>query len=271
VTTEGRYHVQVNIEKGRRLKSDFLSHNAAMSIIRPEIFLSNSEVLAGMSTKMGVGSNDGFGMNMSYKVGDDPVNVEKNRKRFYSRFGISENNLAVPLQCHSNNVLRIDSPGEYSDCDALITNAKLLALAVTVADCVPILLFDPMTKIIGAVHAGWRGTGEKIVQRTIEKMKAEYHTDPAHIHVFIGPSAGVCCYEVGGEVAVMFIDKTVPYKKKMFLDLKKENMDQLVQLGVFERNIEVSTSCTICEKELFHSFRRDGKKAGRMMAFICQM
>jgi hypothetical protein len=82
----------------------------------------------------------------------------------------------------------------------------------------------------------------------------------------------VCCYEVGEEVAIMFGNKVVPYhKKKIFIDLKKENTHQLLQQGVLENNIEVSTSCTICEKELFHSYRRDGKKSGRMMAVICIM
>jgi YfiH family protein len=119
------------------------------------------------------------------------------------------------------------------------------------------------------VHAGWKGTVGFIVNRAVEKMKTEFKTDPAQLVAYIGPSAGACCYEVGEEVAVMFGNKIVPYHKKAFLDLKKENMLQLMQLGVSASNIEVSSSCTICEKKLFHSFRRDSQKAGRMMAVIC--
>jgi copper oxidase (laccase) domain-containing protein len=89
---------------------------------------------------------------------------------------------------------------------------------------------------------------------------------------YIGPSVAACCYEVGKEVSVMFTNKVVTYSgKKTFLDLKKENISQVKQLGVLASNIEVSTSCTVCEKELFHSFRRDGQKTGRMMAVICMM
>ena len=147
-----------------------------------------------------------------------------------------------------------------------------MALVVIVADCVPILLFDPINQAVGAVHAGWRGTVDLVVKRAVEKMKAEYRTDPAQILAYIGPSAGMCCYEIGEEVAILFGNKVVHYKdKKIFLDLKKENMLQLLQQGVSKSNIEVSTSCTICEKELFHSYRRDGMKAGRMIAVICMM
>jgi uncharacterized protein, YfiH family len=243
-----------------------------MTVILPKIFSGISNVCAGMSTKLGGDGGNGFEMNLSYKVGDEPARVQENRKIFFSQFGISEKDLAVPQQCHSNTVLRVDVPGDYSECDALITNVNHVALVVTVADCVPILLFDPINKAVGAVHAGWRGTFGLIVKRAVEKMKAEYRTDPAQMLAYIGPSAGVCCYEVGEEVAIMFGNKVVPYnKKKTFLDLKKENMFQLMQLGVLASNFEVSSSCTICERKLFHSFRRDGQKAGRMMAVICMM
>jgi YfiH family protein len=134
------------------------------------------------------------------------------------------------------------------------------------------LLYDPYQKAIGAVHAGWKGTTHSIVKRAVLKMKEEYKTDPSQILAFIGPSAGVCCYEVGEEVAVMFENKVVNYNsKKAYVDLKEANRLQLQQLGVLERNIEVSTHCTICEMKSFHSYRRDGQKAGRMIATIYMM
>jgi YfiH family protein len=268
---EGQYLAQVNVGKERRLKSGF-QPDGEMTVILPKIFSGISYVRAGMSTRIGNESDTEFGINLSYNVGDDPTCVGRNRKNFFAQVGILEHELAIPLQCHSNNVLKVDTPGEYRECDALITNTTHVALVVTVADCVPILLFDPINKAVGAVHAGWRGTIGLIVKRAVEKMKAEYRTDPAQMFAYIGPSAGVCCYEVGEEVAVMFGNKVVPYsKKKTFLDLKKENMFQLMQLGVLASNFEVSSSCTICERKLYHSFRRDGQKAGRMMAVICMM
>ena len=145
-----------------------------------------------------------------------------------------------------------------------------MALVITIADCVPILLFDPIQNAIGVVHAGWRGTANAIVKRALYKMKEEFRTDIKNVLAFIGPSAGVCCYEVSEEVAVKFKNKIVPYnKKKVFVDLKKENAFQLEKQGVVPGNIEISNNCTICEKQLFHSFRRDGKSAGRMIAVIC--
>jgi YfiH family protein len=260
------------VGKERRLKFGFQPDKEEMIVILPKIFSGILNVRAGMSTKIGKESNTGFEMNLSYNVGDDPMRVGRNRKLFFEQVGISEHDLAIPLQCHSNNVLKVDTQGEYRESDALITNTTHVALGVTVADCVPILLFDPINKVIGAVHAGWRGTVGLVVKRAVEKMKTEYRTDSAQMLAYIGPSAGVCCYEVGGEVAVMFGNKVVTYSnKKIFIDLKKENTLQLLQQGVLGDNIEVSASCTVCEKELFHSYRRDGRKSGRMMAVICMI
>ncbi len=103
----------------------------------------------------------------------------------FDQLGISENELAIPLQCHSNTVRRADAPGEYDTCDALITNAKHVALIATVADCVPILLFDPVHHAIGIVHAGWRGIVGAIATRAVERMKEEYH---------IGSGTDACLY-----------------------------------------------------------------------------
>ncbi|MGD0036849.1 MAG: peptidoglycan editing factor PgeF [Bacteroidota bacterium] len=252
------------------MKSDFQSDVNEKAVILPEIFSGYPKVRSGMSTKLGDKSRNGFEMNLSYNVGDYPPSVEMNRKSFLSLFGISNSELAIPLQSHSNIVCRVDAPGEYKNCDALVTNISEVALLITIADCVPILLFDPIQNAIGAVHAGWRGTANAIVNRTIYKMQEEFKTDTENVHVFIGPSAGVCCYEVSEEVAVKFENKIVPCgTTKIFVDLKKENASQLKQLGVVAENIEISAHCTICEKHLFHSYRRDGKRAGRMMAVIC--
>jgi hypothetical protein len=240
------------------------------SIIVPKIFSGYPNVRSGMSTKKGGGKNTGFEMNLSYLVGDEPEKVEVNRTAFFSQFGISKNELAVPLQSHSDNVRRVEVPGEYENCDGLMTNARGLSLVVTIADCVPILLFDPINNVIGAVHAGWRGTAKSIIKKALIAMQEEYNIGIKEVRAFIGPSAGLCCYEVSEEVAVKFANKIVSYDTtKAFIDLKKENALQLQEQGLVPGNIEVSKHCTICEKQLFHSFRRDGKRAGRMMALIC--
>jgi YfiH family protein len=250
------------------LKSSFPSEDPAVLNIVPKIFAEKTNILAGMSTRRGCDPSERFGMNLGSPIGDEPKNVAANKKIFFAHFGLSEKNLALPLQCHSTTVCAIIAPGQYEACDALITLQQHIILAVTIADCVPIMLLDPIIPAVGIVHAGWRGTSGGIVQKTVVKMIQEYKTDPAQVLAFIGPSAGKCCYEVGNEVAVMFGKKSVPFNKT-FLDLKNENMLQLLQVGVKAEHIEVSAFCTICEKELFHSFRRDGRNAGRMMAFIC--
>jgi YfiH family protein len=255
--------------KEQHLKSDFQYDTLEKIALLPNIFSSYPEILSGMSTKLGSTNQTHFGMNLSFQVGDDPAMVEMNRKAFLSLFKISESQLAVPVQSHSDNVCIVTAPGEYRECDALITNRTGIALSVMVADCVPILIFDPIEKAIGIVHAGWRGTANAIVQRTIEKMQKEFNTDTKNILASIGPSAGACCYEVGPEVAVMFGNKIVHSNaQKIFVDLKKENAVQLEEKGVIPDHIEMSKHCTICEKELFHSFRRERKSAGRMMAVI---
>lgn len=252
------------------MKSGFRFDMRENTLIVPEIFSGYPNVRSGMSTMQGGGKNTGFEMNLSYHVGDDPERVELNRAVFFSYVGISKNELAIPLQSHSVNVHRVEMPGEYENCDGLMTNARGVALTVAVADCVPILLFDPMNNVIGAIHAGWRGTAKSIIKRALVRMQDEYKTDMKDVLAFIGPSAGLCCYEVSEEVAVKFENKIVSYDTtKAFIDLKKENALQLQEHGLVPGNIEVSKHCTICEKQLFHSFRRDGKRAGRMMAVIC--
>jgi YfiH family protein len=239
------------------------------TIIRPAIFSEFRELKAGMSTKLGRDQSSVFAMNMSYAVGDNPSNVRENRKCFFSQLNISEDELAIPHQCHSNMVADVAKPGEYNSCDALTTNKDHVALVITIADCVPILLYDPVQKVIGIVHAGWKGTSNAIMCETIDKMKKVYSCSPTNLYAFIGPSAGSCCYEVGKEVAINFEEKIVSYhNKKFFLDLKGENKNQLLQSGLSISKIELSPDCTICRNDLYHSYRRDGTKSGRMMAVI---
>jgi polyphenol oxidase len=252
------------------LKSIYPPDDPDITFILPALFHEFPEICSGMSTKLGAGTQTDFGMNLSYRVGDDSAVVDQNRTTFFSSFDVKYSQLAIPGQTHSDTVLKVDQPGEYENCDALVTDTKGVALAVTVADCVPILLLDPIQKAIAAVHAGWKGTAKEIARMTVEKMQVEFETDPKNILAYIGPCAAVCCYEVGLEVAVMFNINVVPYEgRRVAIDLKKENATQLLQQGVKEENIEISTHCTICENKVFHSYRRDGKKSGRMMAFIC--
>ena len=126
-----------------------------MTVIRASVFPPG--IVAAFSTRNGGVSPPPLGMNLSFRVGDDPVNVRKNREIFFGGLGIHLAQLAIPGQVHGTNVQHVEGPGEYPETDALISSGRGLFLCVSVADCVPVLLFDPLHNAVAAVHAGWRG------------------------------------------------------------------------------------------------------------------
>jgi YfiH family protein len=238
-------------------------------MIVPKICQSFLHIKAAVSTRGDVTVAHPFGVNMSYTVGDDPATVEHSREHFFSSLGIDMATLAIPQQIHSNKIQIIKAPSTYPDCDGLITQTNDLALVITVADCLPVLLFDPQNDVIAAVHAGWRGTVSQIVSSAVQQLIDEFQSDPKELLAFIGPGAGVCCYEIKEEVADQFKKQHIAFHDgKKFLNLKQINFHQLLEIGVQKQHIEVCRHCTICEPELFHSYRRDGNRSGRMMATI---
>lgn len=171
--------------------------------------------------------------------------------------------MASLKQIHSSAVLVGQNPGCAGDGDALVTNAVDLPVSIRTADCFPILLADPETRAVAAIHAGWRGTAARIVQAALARMKAEFGTDSRNIRAAIGPGIGKCCYEVGEEVARQF-GMTGAGK----LDLAVENANQLIEAGVEANHIESVGGCTFCNAAKFFSWRRDREQAGRMISFI---
>ena len=241
-----------------------------MTVIRPSVFPPG--ITAAFSTRNGGVSPPPLGMNLSFNVGDDPANVRENREIFFGALGIPPGRLAFPGQVHGTTVQHVKGPGEFPGTDALISSEPDLFLCVSVADCVPILLFDPLHSAVGAVHAGWRGTASAIAVAVVEAMQAEFGTLPAGLIASIGPSASDCCYRVGVEVASRFPRSFVRQRNgDSFVDLKGANRSQLLKTGLLPGNIELSPYCTISDTRLFHSFRRDGAKSGRMMGVIGRM
>jgi YfiH family protein len=239
------------------------------AIVQSSLFLRFSGLTCGLSTRIGGVSPDPLGMNMSFHVGDAPENVEKNRRRFFQHMGITPEQVALPKQEHTSVVRKVLAAGSFESCDALLTDRPGVFLGISVADCTPIFLFDPAKHVVAAVHAGWRGTEQKIAKRTIDAMKREFETDPGNVVAFIGPAAGVCCYEVGSEVAGKFEARFAQKRDgKIYLDVKADNVAQLLHSGVPSMNIEISPDCTICGTKLYHSFRRDRDRSGRMMGII---
>jgi len=171
--------------------------------------------------------------------------------------------MATLRQIHSNRVLAVDRPGLAGEADALVTRTPGLALSIRTADCYPILIADPRSRSIAAIHAGWRGSAGRVVAETIAKMRADLGCDPRDLHAAIGPGIGMSCYEVGEEVARHF-----GLEGRVKIDLAAINGRQLIESGVPEAHIHSVGRCTRCEPEVFHSYRRDGDRAGRMISFI---
>jgi YfiH family protein len=241
-----------------------------MEIIRSEAFSRYRQIVFGMSTRLGGCSPGRLGMNLSFNVGDDKVNVIENRRRFFGALHIGLDELAFPMQCHSNAVRAVTTWGGYEECDGLATNEYGVFIVLSIADCVPIFLFDPLTRTIAGIHAGWRGTSTGIVAKGVVLLKTELGVEPKNVVAYIGPAAGKCCYQVGDEVAEKFDDRFrhKDSQGKWKVDLKSANQQQLVSEGILPENIEVHGGCTIHEDKIFHSYRRDGKASGRMMGVI---
>jgi YfiH family protein len=237
-------------------------------IVTSRILASVPRVRFGLSTRHGGVSPEPYGMNLSFAVGDDEHRVKENRERFFESLGIDQESVAIPGQVHSGRVMKVETPGRYPECDGLVTDRPGVYCCVSGADCIPVFLVDPLHPAVGAVHAGWRGTVAGIAKSAVELMQKTFASQPENLLAYIGPGADVCCYEVGAEVAERFPQGTVLVREgKRFVDLKKANREQLVGAGLPEGNIEVSPSCTISDS-LYHSYRRDGKKSGRMMGVI---
>lgn len=238
-------------------------------ILRPSFAEPYPEIVCALSTRLGGVSGGSFGMNLSFAVGDDPAAVAGNRRRFFGLLGIPEDALVLQKQVHGAEVRGVHAAGVLEATDGSYTAVRGIYLCVTVADCVPVFLFDPGIPAVGVVHAGWRGTVAGIAARGVEGMVRGCGADPSRMLACIGPSASVCCYEVGQEVASRLpagcTHRTAGGWK---VDLKEANRLQLTAAGIPEGAVSIDGACTICGADLFHSHRRDGSASGRMMGVI---
>jgi polyphenol oxidase len=179
---------------------------------------------------------------------------------------VSQAEMASLKQIHSAVVLAVECAGLAGEGDALVTAQARVPVSIRTADCYPILLADTRNRAVAAVHAGWRGTAGRIAIRTIEQLQECYGTEPADLRVAIGPGIGGCCYQVGIEVARQF-----GLEEAGTIDLAEMNHRLLVENGVAAEHIDVLGGCTQCDAHLFHSFRRDKERAGRMVSWISRV
>jgi len=194
-------------------------------------------------------------------------------------FGIHRDRVVTVNQAHGENIVTVNDLN-FRDlrsvhADAMITASPEIAIGVETADCVPILLFDPVKPAVAAVHAGWRSTVKKIVQKTAHRMFEEFGSVPSRMIAAIGPAIGPECYEVDDRVmdpvmnAFSFWKDVVAERGngRWSLDLHKANKLELLQIGLSERNVHTLGHCTSCRRDLFYSFRAEGR-TGRMLSVI---
>ncbi|PKL81895.1 MAG: peptidoglycan editing factor PgeF, partial [Ignavibacteriae bacterium HGW-Ignavibacteriae-3] len=176
---------------------------------------------------------------------------------------------AIQKQTHSDIITIVEKPGMIGESDAIITAKAGIGLAVSSADCVPSFIYDKKKKLVSGIHSGWRGTQRKILLKTILELKKQFNSDPIDLFVFVGPSISQKNYEVGEDVASQFDQKySLRDGGKIYLDVLQANIDMLHQAGIPDNQIEVSPLCSFEEKDLLHSYRREGDLSGRALGII---
>ncbi len=225
-------------------------------------------------------------LNLSLVVHDEQETVLANRRRLAEALAIPHERLLKSRQVHGADCLVVgrreieqgltgagDSP---LVADGLLTAERELYLFMTFADCVPVLLHDPVRGVVGLVHAGWKGTVAGIARRAVLAAQAAFGSRPADLLVGIGPSIGPCCYEVGEDVATAVRQALPAYRQvlrevaggSVHLDLWRANACQLEEVGVPAANIEVAGLCSACRTDLLFSHRKEKGRTGRMGAVI---
>lgn len=238
---------------------------------KPYILEKFPELVAAESTRHGgVSTGPYTSLNLGGSQ-DLPENILKNNRIFFGELNIPFEQVAKSHQVHGTEIKVVTEPGRFEGFDALITNIVGIHVAVTVADCTPILIYDPVSGAVAAIHAGWRGTIGKIVEKTVAAMRENYGTEPQNCYGYVGTCIDECTFEVGDDVARHFDDE---YKRwdadrgKFFVNLKAANSDQLVNSRVRIGNIEISPYSTVTHNHDYFSHRFENGVTGRLLATI---
>jgi len=195
----------------------------------------------------------------------------KNRKTFLQKIGLNYKNLVCAEQIHEDGVAVATKENKgriISGADALITPDINLSIAVFTADCLPVFLYDEHRNTIAVVHTGWRGSRLSIVEKTVGIMIEEFDAKPEHMYACFGPAIRKCCYEVGEEFKDYFSVGLIERKDQFFLDIVGINKQYLLNVGMKPKRIMDSNICTSCRNGEFFSYRKEGKKCGRMMSVM---
>jgi len=279
-----------------------------VEVLRAETFADIPWLVHGFSTRQGGVSTcyGGKTLNLGLTPDDTHSNVERNRELFLRAVGVVNDNGSLwPLmqvrQIHSSIIHRVDDFSMHAQAgDGIITNVPGILLAIRTADCVPVLMTDVKRRVVGAFHAGWRGTAARVVEKGAGEMRRQFGSQPRDLRAAIGPCVRKCCYAVGAEVRAEF-ESQFTYASELFeevfdanaihvkypllflnqrapghgdlgpeihLDLVAANKRQLEDAGVRVEHISVIEGCTACDTKRFFSHRAELGKAGRMMAVV---
>lgn len=248
-------------------------------MISPQLTYYNmgTGVTAFSTTRQGGCSTGNYAaFNINGYCGDDEVHIAANKVALCSLLGIDSNRLVMPHQVHDCVVRRIDGPqqGVIEGVDAVMTDVPQLCIGVSTADCIPVLLYDSTHRAVSAVHAGWRGTVLRIVQKAVETMRDTYGTAPADLQAVIGPGISLDSFEVGDEVYNQFLSAGFDMQPisrrdaKWHIDLPMCNRLQLMEAGVPADHIQMTNICTYQQYDRYFSARRLGIQSGRIYTGI---
>ena len=268
-----------------------LREEGEVRLLRLERWEAHAGVTAGFTTRYGgVSAAPLQTLNTALHVGDEPQAVAANRERVAGALGWDVAAWTCAEQVHGNRVHvvtaadrgrgRLDRASAVQDTDALITSEPDVLLVMYFADCVPLYFFDPAAGALGLAHAGWKGTVLDVAGETVRAMERAFGTKPADLLAAIGPSIGVCCYEVDEAVLrrVRPLAEGAEAGGRPFfipggdgrarLDLKEINRHLMIKAGILPSRIEMSTWCTGCRTDLFFSHRKENGATGRMMSWL---
>ena len=248
-------------------------------MISPQLTYYNmgTGVTAFSTTRQGGCSTGNYAaFNINGYCGDDEVHIAANKVALCSLLGIDSNRLVMPHQVHDCVVRRIDGPqqGVIEGVDAVMTDVPQLCIGVSTADCIPVLLYDSTHRAVSAVHAGWRGTVLRIVQKAVETMRDTYGTAPADLQAVIGPGIALDSFEVGDEVYNQFLSAGFDMQPisrrdaKWHIDLPMCNRLQLMEAGIPADHIQMTNICTYQQYDRYFSARRLGIQSGRIYTGI---
>jgi YfiH family protein len=214
-------------------------------------------------------------LNLSTKVGDDPLSVETNWSRVQHRIGTGLRVVKM-RQVHGNRVAVVGSRQMVvGEADAMITDAPGIALTVLTADCVPILFVAPERRVIGVAHAGWKGTLGGVASATVRQLRQAYNVSPEELYIALGPAIADCCYEVDAEIGAAFaalgadVEAGVCFGAgRPRVDLRRVNAALLLREGVSAAALEQVGPCTGCAADDYFSYRRQAGHTGRQVSVV---